>query len=272
MRNENLYTMKQPELGKKISEIRKQKGLTQEELVEQCNINVRTIQRIEAGEVTPRSYTIKAILEVLGVTFDEVITEEYSKGKFDSILGINAKNLKSSINLGWIFGIVFFLISFAEYPMDFLHFEESGLVSKPWYILVKLASLISFTFFIRGFVATASLYKNDLLNITGFLLILINLLTISFDISSLFFFDEFIDVIVIAKLVVFGFVGILFGIGILKLNKHIEVMPMVTGIFMVVCCFCLVTVVLAPAYLFLAIPLEILEIILLYMVAKKISN
>ena len=46
--------MKQPELGQIIHDLRKQKGLTQEELVEKCNISVRTIQRIEAGEVTPR--------------------------------------------------------------------------------------------------------------------------------------------------------------------------------------------------------------------------
>ena len=56
--------MKQPQLGQKILELRKQKGFTQEELVAQCNINVRTIQRIEAGEVNPRSYTVKIILEV----------------------------------------------------------------------------------------------------------------------------------------------------------------------------------------------------------------
>ena len=55
--------MKQPELGKKISDLRKEKGLTQEELVDLCNINVRTIQRIESGEVTPRSYTLKTILK-----------------------------------------------------------------------------------------------------------------------------------------------------------------------------------------------------------------
>ena len=36
--------MKQPLLGKKIIELRKQKGLTQEDLVEKCSINVRTIQ------------------------------------------------------------------------------------------------------------------------------------------------------------------------------------------------------------------------------------
>lgn len=41
--------MKQPELGKKITELRKGKGLTQEELVDKCNISVRTLQRIEAA-------------------------------------------------------------------------------------------------------------------------------------------------------------------------------------------------------------------------------
>jgi transcriptional regulator with XRE-family HTH domain len=57
--------MNQPELGKKIAELRKAKGLTQEELVEKCNLNVRTLQRIESGEVTPRSYTIKLIFTAL---------------------------------------------------------------------------------------------------------------------------------------------------------------------------------------------------------------
>jgi transcriptional regulator with XRE-family HTH domain len=61
--------MKQPELGKKIAELRKAKGLTQEELVEKCNINVRTLQRIETGEATPRSYTIKTIFAALGFDY-----------------------------------------------------------------------------------------------------------------------------------------------------------------------------------------------------------
>lgn len=57
--------MKQPDLGKKISELRLAKGLTQGELAEKCNISLRTIQRIESAEVTPRSYTIKLIFENL---------------------------------------------------------------------------------------------------------------------------------------------------------------------------------------------------------------
>jgi len=61
--------MKQPALGLKISELRQSKGLTQEELVKRCNLSVRTLQRIEAGEVEPRGYTLKLISEALGYNF-----------------------------------------------------------------------------------------------------------------------------------------------------------------------------------------------------------
>ncbi len=57
--------MKQPDLGKKISELRLAKGLTQGELAAMCNIGLRTIQRIESAEVTPRSYTVKVIFTSL---------------------------------------------------------------------------------------------------------------------------------------------------------------------------------------------------------------
>src|SRR5271157_3691915 len=57
--------LRQPDLGKKIAELRKAKGLTQYELVEKCKLSVRTLQRIESGEVTPRSYTLKLIFTAL---------------------------------------------------------------------------------------------------------------------------------------------------------------------------------------------------------------
>ena len=101
MINKNIHTMKQPELGKRISELRKGKGLTQEELVEQCNINVRTIQRIEAGEVNPRSYTVKIILEVLGEDLKNIdvklLTENIEREWF--------KNELKTLNNSWIYGV-----------------------------------------------------------------------------------------------------------------------------------------------------------------------
>ncbi len=74
--------IQQPELGKKIAELRKAKGLTQEELVEKCNLNVRTLQRIESGEVTPRTYTIRLIFEALEVPFDKSLNDKGLKLKW----------------------------------------------------------------------------------------------------------------------------------------------------------------------------------------------
>ena len=68
--------IQQPELGKKVLDLRKAKGITQEELVEKCNLSVRTLQRIESGEVTPRPITVKLIFEALGVSFDKAMEDK----------------------------------------------------------------------------------------------------------------------------------------------------------------------------------------------------
>ncbi|MGE0018236.1 MAG: helix-turn-helix domain-containing protein [Draconibacterium sp.] len=96
--------IQQPELGKKIADFRKSKGFTQEELVEKCNLSVRTLQRIEAGEVTPRIYTIKLILEVLELDFENSLSSQHEndKGRIEKWLGqfyisfIDLFNLKTN--------------------------------------------------------------------------------------------------------------------------------------------------------------------------------
>jgi len=63
--------MNQPDLGLKVSELRQQKGLTQEQLAERCEVSARTIQRIESGEVDPRAYTLHCLGEALEFDFGE---------------------------------------------------------------------------------------------------------------------------------------------------------------------------------------------------------
>jgi uncharacterized Tic20 family protein len=63
--------MNQPNLGFKVSELRQQKGLTQERLAELCEVSPRTIQRIESGEVDPRAYTLHCLGTVLEFDFGE---------------------------------------------------------------------------------------------------------------------------------------------------------------------------------------------------------
>lgn len=57
--------MNQPDFGLKITELRQQKGLTQEKLAEYCDVSTRTIQRIENGEVEPRSFTRNSLSNIL---------------------------------------------------------------------------------------------------------------------------------------------------------------------------------------------------------------
>lgn len=115
--------MKQPELGKKISELRRIKGLTQEELVDKCNISVRTLQRIETGEVAPRAYTIKTIFAAFDYELN--IIEEDDNTHIRSIsewikkyVLLDTNFIECSaffirrLNLAWILGISYFLIEF----------------------------------------------------------------------------------------------------------------------------------------------------------------
>jgi len=66
--------MRQPDLGLKVNELRQQKGWTQEQLAEKCEVSPRTIQRIESGEVDPRAYTLQCLSEALEFDFMEEAT------------------------------------------------------------------------------------------------------------------------------------------------------------------------------------------------------
>ena len=55
--------------GQLIRELRQKKGLTQEDLAAKTDISIRTIQRIESGEVDPRAYTLQSIAAALEVDF-----------------------------------------------------------------------------------------------------------------------------------------------------------------------------------------------------------
>jgi uncharacterized Tic20 family protein len=70
--------MNQPDLGLKIIELRQQKRLTQEKLAEYCEVSTRTIQRIESGEVEPRSFTRNNLSNILEFDFGKENTNNQS--------------------------------------------------------------------------------------------------------------------------------------------------------------------------------------------------
>ena len=62
-----------------VKEARLAKGYTQKELSELSNVSVRSIQRIENGEILPRSYTLKTLAGILGLSFEELQSSFNSK-------------------------------------------------------------------------------------------------------------------------------------------------------------------------------------------------
>ena len=60
-------------LAEKIESLRKSKGITQESLADQSSINLRTLQRIEAGQTEPRGNTLRLIAQALETPLEELL-------------------------------------------------------------------------------------------------------------------------------------------------------------------------------------------------------
>lgn len=71
-------------IGDKILEIRKRKGLSQEELSTLAKINLRTLQRIEKGETEPQGNTIRKICNTLEVKIEDIL--DYGKKEDNNFL------------------------------------------------------------------------------------------------------------------------------------------------------------------------------------------
>ena len=65
--------MKENKFNDRLRELRKQAGLTQEELAKRINISLMTFKRWEWGQRAPRLEEIKRIAQALNVTEDELL-------------------------------------------------------------------------------------------------------------------------------------------------------------------------------------------------------
>jgi transcriptional regulator with XRE-family HTH domain len=276
--------MKQPDLGKKISELRKDKGLTQEELVDKCNISVRTLQRIESGEVTPRSYTVKTILAALDCDLSKIsdLDDKNERSLFEwlrevLLIDINpdkpADYLIKQLNIAWLFGLIYFILGLLEGAAEYYRMKEGQIIfSIPFYVCMKISILIAFFFFQRGFIIVGHLFKNYLLKIMSFVLIFGMFLIISYDIASIFYESIERGFILGSEALTFGGIGILFGVSLLKLQKALGQLPVIAGIFEIFAACFFLTIFLAFVGEIILIPAELLEIVILYKVIESLKS
>jgi transcriptional regulator with XRE-family HTH domain len=87
-----------------IKRYRGEKGITQQELANLTGLSLRSIQRIEKGEVQPREYTLRLFVEKLG------ITNEYVEVSDDSNASEGGLNTSQKIIITILSPVILFLI------------------------------------------------------------------------------------------------------------------------------------------------------------------
>ena len=275
--------MKQPELGKKISELRKAKGLTQEELVEKCNINVRTIQRIEAGEVMPRMYTVKTIFAALDFDLNSIsnlgseLNEPVSNQVKDFMLldfdPSRTNYLVNQLNIAWIGGVIYFATGFFEAAAEYSRFTTDDLMfENAAYVAIKVFTLISYVLFMRGLIAVGGLFGNYLLKIMSLILIVATTLSIGYDIISTFYEPIEREAVLTATSVTFGGIGIVFGLALRRLDRSLGRLAEFAGIFEIMAALFFVTVFFAFMGFIVQIPAVLFEVILLYKTTEIVKS
>lgn len=128
-------------LDKLIKEARLQSGLTQSELAEKCHLNIRTIQRIESGLVSPRFFTLNLINEVLGTNFEISIDNEE---KIKVLNGYRAKFRRRKTYRIVTFSFVIFImiaVVILAFP-SWILFGMPKMVWAPFFYLIIFAHLI----------------------------------------------------------------------------------------------------------------------------------
>lgn len=139
------------EFSEKLQELRKNKGLTQEELAEALYVSRTAVSKWESGRGYPNIESLKDISKFFSVSIDDLLSSE-------KLLSIAEKENKSNIRnmCDLLFGIVdlfsFILIVLPLYPnkiddfvysVNLLNYTQTTLVNKTiyWIMFVSLVVL-----------------------------------------------------------------------------------------------------------------------------------
>ena len=109
--------MNQEKIGKFIAECRKKQKLTQEELAEKLNVNIRTISRWETGVSIPDLSLYEPLCNTLNITINELLSgsrlkkEEYQQNFEKNIINVVDKTSKKQKVIGILKNILTIVLS-----------------------------------------------------------------------------------------------------------------------------------------------------------------
>lgn len=128
MERNNIY-MEEITMGKRISSLRKAKGLTQEQLAEQMNVSPQAVSKWENDVSCPDISIVRQLASVLGVTTDELLGAKAYEPRVvvvDTKTGADANKQQANGDKGGIYfavgliivGIIFLLNLFNVPPFS----------------------------------------------------------------------------------------------------------------------------------------------------------
>lgn len=103
--------MNNQNLAIRIKDLRNRKGFSQEQLSEESKLSLRTIQRIEKGESTPRGDTLIKLTQSLGVTPDDLLefTDIEDKG-YLTLMNLSALSILVQPLMGIIIPLAMWIL------------------------------------------------------------------------------------------------------------------------------------------------------------------
>ena len=258
--------MLQPELGKRLVELRKEKNLTQEELVEKSHVSVRTIQRIESGEVMPRLSTVKILWEALGEKFEPPSTKSNQVMETQKRTLPNANRM--TVLIAALAGAVYLICQIILGTLDIAWFTGEGnwgFTMNAIYTGLTVLMVISYALFAFGFIALSNVFENTLLKSVAWMLMIATAALGVLDVTSLSVEDiKTLWLPYSMASLLFGTLSIVFGIALIRLQDSMGELSRVAGVLEIVMGCFLITVVLFFISYVIMIPAVVVEILVLY--------
>ncbi len=123
-------------LSEKIFTLRKERGMSQEELAEKLNVSRQAVSRWEGGSALPDATNVLQLSKLFEVSADYLLNDDYEQpGSTDEEKTVPKRDVKKVIAC-WVFGIglgaqfVIYLVSrFVQVPAPFVHWVDG----QKWY-------------------------------------------------------------------------------------------------------------------------------------------
>ena len=174
--------MNQEKIGKFISECRKEKKLTQQELADKLGVSDRTIGNWENGRNMPDLSLFKPLCQIFGISINDLLSgekvkkddyqEKLEENLIQTINYSNIKEDKNKKNFGIILMVIGILISVSALTI----FESESSWGSIYSVFGAIISLVGFSKLTKKF----SYSKRLLLNYSYFIVFIILLFTLDY--------------------------------------------------------------------------------------------